>query len=116
MIIMPQNVPIQVYIKDILEPKLNWQLGVWDYTKDRKVWGLLYSDSPTVMSYDLERTPPKDHIERRKKKFEEEPDRDWLRWYFDVGRKLYVTLDDLEEACKELGIWDTNETTETVQS
>lgn len=99
------STPIQIYIKD--RPKTmrdTWQLGIWDYTEKTKVWGLVFDGKCTHMCYSLIDSPPLPAITERRKKFELDPDPIWLCWYFDVGRGLNVTLDDLERCLAELGI------------
>lgn len=110
---MMQSVWIQVYIDDKPEPKYrDWKLAVWDYTTDRLVWGLTWEDEPTHMCYSLKESPPLPAIKRRREKFKENADTNWLYWFFDVGYKLRVTLADLENALWKLGIRD--EATETL--
>lgn len=96
-------VPIKVYIKDNLEPKNKWQLGVWDYNEHAKTWGLLHYESPTQMSYMMSPNPFHLIVERRIK-YTRDSNMEWTRWYFDVGRKLYVVQDDLEVALWDIGI------------
>lgn len=110
-------VPIQVYIKGVPQVKgvdLGWGLGLWYYDSqpERKIWGLTYDMLRSQMSYGLDYAKPKEAILRRRENFKTDPDVDWHRWYFDVGRKLYVELSELEDCCKQLGIWD--EAPETV--
>jgi hypothetical protein len=111
--------PIQVYIKGEAQNPGYWNLGVWDYTTNRPAWGLCTDEFPTHMCYSLLESPPKPVVENRMSLFKEEPEEDengysWNYWFFDVGRRLYVTLPDLKAACVELGIWDG--TSEAVQS
>ena len=102
-----KSVPIKVYIKDkLVSQGSDWELGLWEYTQDRFVWGLVYAGEPTQMAYNW----PKDNAKaigvRNREHFKNDPDYNWRRWYFDVGRRLYVTDDDLEHACKLLDIWE----------
>ena len=38
--------------------------------------------------------------------YKETRNEDWIRWYFDVGRRVYVTYNALEPASKKLGIYE----------
>lgn len=99
--------PIQVYIKDIPEPPgSKWQLGLFDYTENQKAWGLVFEGMPTQMNYRWPQDNAKEIILREREKYKNDPNENWLRWYFDAGLRLYVTHEDLEKACKLLGIWD----------
>lgn len=104
-----KTVDIDVYIKDILQPKRDgWQLGLWvhDSKEDtQKIWGLGTDGWPTHMCYRWPQDNAKEIIDRHKQ-HDNDGDLSWHRWYFDVGRRLYVKDDDLEEACKKLGIWE----------
>jgi hypothetical protein len=93
-----RSVPIPIYIKDNLQHEGIWTLGIWQYSPTTVVWGLLCEDSPTQMNYGLDYALPHKAIRERREKYSEKQNEDWLRWYFDAGRGLYATLDDLEIA------------------
>ncbi len=84
----------------------DWQLGVWDYSDSIEVWGLLYHSTPTHMSYEWPNSNAKAIIERNLGRDKVDPHRDWTRWYFDVGAKIYMQFDDLIPVCKALNIWE----------
>ncbi len=102
-----KSTPITIYSKDeIIKDNKSWELGLW-FLAGRKIWGLLYFNSPTHMSYNLDSNKSiREHVEDKRHRFTEDPNPNWLRWYFDVGAELYVTLEDLEVASKTLGIWN----------
>lgn len=99
--------PITIYsIDEVVSDNKHWELGLW-FLAGRKIWGLLYFNSPTHMCYDLDSNRSiREHSEDKRERFKDDPNPDWLRWYFDVGARLYVTLEDLEVASKTLGIWN----------
>lgn len=100
------KVEISLYHRDqLIHDYAPWYLGVWEYTENQKVWGLVHGNSETRMSYRIEDNPLT-LIAKKREKYKTDPDKDWLRWYFDVGARIYMTIDDLEKACKELGVWD----------
>lgn len=106
-----KTTPIQLYLKDIPEPEDAWQLGLWGNGSKpgaQQIWGLAINGWPTHMCYRWPEGNAKLIVERKRINNEKDPHPDWLRWHFDAGRRLYVTLDDLETACRELEIWDTN--------
>ncbi len=100
-----KEVPIKVY--NVRYPE-EWKLatGPWYPSSETIVWGLSYYGALTQMCYDIKSSPPREAIEQRQSNNEKDPNPDWLLWYFDVGNRIYVILDDLEKACKELGIWN----------
>jgi hypothetical protein len=100
------KVPIDLYHRDqLVKDYAPWYLGVWEYTEGHKIWGLVHGNSETHMCYRVEDNPLI-RIAESRERYTTDPNPDWLRWYFDVGARIYMTIDDLEKACKELGIWD----------
>ncbi len=120
-----RSVPIQMFIEDKPEPFGDvWHFGVWGRSVKRlrthgeELWGLAIPSSgtgvfPTHMCYSFEYANPWMGIKRRRQSAEDclkegfqaggTPE-EWSRWYFDVGRKLYCTLDELERCLRELNI------------
>jgi hypothetical protein len=80
-----------------------WYLGVWQPAENRNLcWGLMYKRGdiePTQMCYGMDYATPQGSIKRLVLK-----ETDW--WYFDVGNRVRVHKDELEQAFKRLGIWD----------
>lgn len=100
-----KTTPITIYLRG--KEEKDWYLGVWSYTPEQQCWGLVVGDiTPTQMAYRWPQDNAKEIVERNRANYLKDPDPDWLCWYFDVGRKLYATLDDLEVACRKLSIWD----------
>lgn len=101
-----RTVPIAVYIKDELVSKgSNYELGLWTETYqngERHIWGLVYEGYRTQMCYSLPYAKSLKAIEERRQRYERDPNINWLCWFFDVGRKLYVTLTALEEGLGNL--------------
>lgn len=122
-----RSVPIQIFIKDKLEPNDAWHFGVWGRSAKRlqthgeEIWGLAIPGNgtawPTQMCYGFDYANPWLGIKRRREYYIKEKEmytlgrRKWLRWYFDVGRKLYCTLDELERCLRALNIEENYETT-----
>jgi hypothetical protein len=84
----------------------DWHLGVWDWSTNIEVWGLLHRGEPTQMSYTWPDSNPKAIVERNLDRDKVDPHLDWTRWYFDVGAKIYMKFDDLVPVCKTLDIWE----------
>ena len=99
--------PIFVYQDDkAINTYQNWALGLW-FMAGRQIWGLTYYGDATHMCYELDSSRTiKEHIEHGREMYKETRNEDWIRWYFDVGRRVYVTYDALEAASKKLGIYE----------
>lgn len=106
-----KSVPIIVYKNGEKLDERDWTLGLSDYSATQQQWGLLYRNGYTVMNYRWPEDGPREIISRNHKRHNEDPEKnpDWLRWYFDVGNKIYVEFEDLIPACESLGIWDKEE-------
>lgn len=82
-----------------------WTLGVWEYTEGKPCWGLMHFIKPTQMCYGLDYAKPQDAVKKcLERNFPEENP----LWYFDVGNKVTVKIEDLVQAFKDLDIWDSN--------
>ncbi len=109
-----RSVPIQLYKNGKAEPFKPgyWEFGIWEVEPKRRLWGLISDGFPTHMCYGFDYANPWKGIEARRKCFndglwKDDPrkgDSEWLHWYFDVGAKLYATIDELERCLRELNV------------
>jgi len=121
-----RSVPIQVYKNDVPEREGFWHFGVWGRSDERlithgeEIWGLAIDNWPTQMCYGFEYANPWIGIKRRRQlaidctkegfQYKASPE-EYLRWYFDAGRRIYCTLDELERCLRALNIEENYEGT-----
>ncbi len=109
-----RSVPIQLYKNGKAEPFKPgyWEFGIWEVEPKRLLWGLISDGFPTHMCYGFDYANPWLGIKLRREQFEFEKNSEefapgnelWLRYYFDVGAKLYATVDELERCLRELNV------------